>query len=208
MYRQIKMKKYKDLPSLEDEIVLLQNEAKGKSLSIEKILGILSDKGRLLILILLCLPFCQPIQIPGLSLPFGLVIAFMGLRVAFRKQAWLPKKLIVKEVPAHTIELITTKALAVIRKLKPWIHPRLVWLSRAPVMEKVNGLILCVLGIFLALPLPIPLSNLTAAWSIFLIALGMLEDDGVCILIGYAISLLTLIFFVVMAVTVTDFLVY
>jgi hypothetical protein len=73
-------------------------------------------------------------------------------------------------------------------------------------MEKMHGLMICILGLLLALPLPIPLSNLTAAWSTFLIALGILEDDGASVLAGYLISLLTIIFFIVMGIKAKEFL--
>ena len=72
-------------------------------------------------------------------------------------------------------------------------------------MHIINCLAICILGIFLALPLPIPLSNLTAAWSIFLIALGILEDDGVFVLIGYLISFLTIIVFIIMTTSIRNY---
>jgi len=63
-------------------------------------------------------------------------------------------------------------------------------------MQVVNGLLIFLLGSFLALPLPIPLTNLAVGWSIFLVTLGLLEDDGVFVLVGYLVFLLTLMFFI------------
>jgi hypothetical protein len=201
IFFELLMVKINKFRTLEERILFLQQEAKGKSLFIAEILRILSGKGRSLILILLSIPFCQPIQIPGLSTPFGLAIAFIGLRIVFGKRIWLPKKLLEKKIPILTFEKIMDKTLALVRKIKPWIHPRLTWMCHSPFMERGNGLIIFILGIFLALPLPIPLSNLTAAWSIFLVALGGLEDDGVFVLIGYLLSLLTVMFFLLMGLT-------
>ncbi len=195
------MTKIKEFRTLESSILILQQEAKAKALTISEILGVLSGKGRPLVLILLSLPFCQPVQIPGLSIPFGLAIALIGLRLVFGKHVWLPKKILSTSVSAHTIKKITDKTLSLVRKIKPWIHSRLVWMCRSSFMEKGNGFIIFILGIFLSLPLPIPLSNLTAAWSICLIALGILEDDGVFVLIGYLVSLLTIAFFLLMGLT-------
>ncbi len=191
----------KNFRTLEEGILLLRQEAKGKLLSIAEILRILSGKGRFLILIVLSIPFCQPFQIPGLSTPFGFLISFIGLRIVFGKGILLPKKLLAKTIPAPALEKITDKILALVRKIKPWIHPRLIWMCHSPFMKKINGLIIFILGIFLALPLPIPLSNLAAAWAIFLVALGVLEDDGVFVIIGYLISLLTATFFLLMGLT-------
>lgn len=198
------MIKVKEFKTLEEELLLLKGNAEERALTLQEILTMLSGKGRSLILMLLSLPFCQPIQIPGLSTPFGLAIAFFGLRIGFGKKIWLPKWLLKKSVPQATLKMMTAKTLHLIEKMKPWIHPRLSWLSRSSLMERANGLIIFVLGILLALPLPIPLSNLTAAWSIFFIALGILEDDGLFVLIGYLISLVTIALFLLVLFTVKN----
>lgn len=184
--------------TLEEGIAILQQQAEHQSLSLGKILKILSGKGLSLLLILLSLPFCQPFQIPGFSTPFGMAIAFIGLSMALGKHVWLPKKLLSKEISSEIIQKITTKALVWIKKIRCWLHPRLHWFCHSPFMEFMNGLCIALLGGILALPLPIPFSNLAAAWSIFLLSLGMLEDDGACILIGYVFFLLTLGFLVAM----------
>lgn len=200
------MGKNKELGSLEKGILLLRREAKNKSISIEKILHLLSGKGRALIVIFLALPFCQPIQIPGFSIPFGIVIAFFGIRMAFGKHVWLPKMVLSKKITPASLQKITKKSLLLVKKMKRVVHPRLNGICRGPYMQMINGLAIFILGIFLALPLPIPLTNLASAWSIFLIALGVLEDDGLLVLAGYLISLLTLSFFVVTTLSIMHIL--
>ena len=199
------MIKIKKFTTLEESIFLLQKKTKHKPISIEDLLHLLPKKSQTLILIFLSIPFCQPIQIPGLSIPFGLAIAFLSLRMAFGKQIWLPKKILLKTITTSTIQKITNKALLLITKTRRWIHPRLNWVCHSLPMHIINCLAICILGIFLALPLPIPLSNLTAAWSIFLIALGILEDDGVFVLIGYLISFLTIIVFIIMTTSIRNY---
>lgn len=185
------------MKNLEEEIIALERHSKTATVSLETIIDRLSGKGRPLILILLSLPFCLPVQIPGLSTPFGLMIAFIAIRAAFGKRIWLPQWLLSKRISSHTLKKITRQSLKIIRKIKPWIHPRLRKLCHAKGIAIINGLLVSLLGITLALPLPIPLSNLTAAWSIFLISLGVLEDDGLFVLFGYCITLTTLLFFII-----------
>ena len=179
--------------NLEGGILALQDRAKEGPLSLGEILSTLSGKGRCLILILLSIPFCQPIIIPGFSIPFGLVIALIGMLLAFRKQIWLPERLLAKKIPQETLKKMTASAQKLVRKMQRWISPRFNGLCQSSFMQMTNGLLIVGLGIFLALPLPIPFSNLTAAWAIFLIALGIMEGDGLLVLIGYALSILTLI---------------
>lgn len=51
----------------------------------------------------------------------------------------------------------------------------------------------CVLLAFL-LVLPIPLGNLLPALGILFIALGLIESDGVCVLVGIAIGISAWVF--------------
>lgn len=192
------MKKNKKTSTIEEDILLLQEKGKNSSLSIGEILNILSKKGQSLIILILSLPFCQPLQIPGFSTPFGLVIALIGLKMAFGKYAWLPKRILAKSITPQTLQKITEKILWLLKKIKGWIYPRLAWLCYNPSVHIINGLLISILGILLALPLPTPFSNLMAAWSILFIGLGLLKDDGVFILIGYLISLFTFGYFIAM----------
>lgn len=178
--------------------VLVKISKQQKKISVAEIMQILSGKSRLLILIFLSLPFCQPIQIPGFSTPFGLVIAFIGFRMAFGKKAWLPKFLMEKTFPSSTIQKISQKLFKIMSKLSRFIHPRLKWLSDPKPMRIINSLLIAVLGIFLALPLPIPVSNLIAGWAIFLTSLGLMEKDGIFILMGYLITLAIVVFFILL----------
>jgi hypothetical protein len=67
-------------------------------------------------------------------------------------------------------------------------------------MKRVNGAMLAALGIFLALPLPIPLTNVITAWAIFLISLGILEDDGLFIFLGYGLFFCALIVLILLII--------
>ena len=192
------MKKSINNSTIEEDILLLQEKGKNSPISIGDILSIRYDKGQALIILFLSMPFCQPLQIPGLSTPFGLAVAFIGLKLAFREYAWLPKRILAKSISTHTLQKITEKILWLLKKMKGWIYPRLGWLCCYRAVHIINGLFIFILGILLALPLPTPFSNLMAAWSIMFIGLGMLKEDGIFILIGYVVSLLTLGYFISM----------
>lgn len=192
------MKKTEHNLTIEEEILILQKKNGNTSISIGEILQTLSEKGQLLMILFLSIPFCQPLQIPGMSVPFGLAIAFLGLKMTFGKYAWLPKSILAKTISGHSLQLITEKVLWLLKKMSRWIYPRLIWLCDHPALQIFNGLLISFLGILLALPLPAPFTNLMAAWSIFLLGLGLLKEDGLFILLGYFSSLLTFGFFIAM----------
>ncbi len=190
------MTKLVKFSTLEEEFLNLKNAIEHtQALSIEKILKIMHGKGRALIMMILALPFCQPLQIPGLSTPFGLIIAFLGLRTLFGNGILLPKFLIEKKLKRKTVEKIIKSGLALVRKLKKVLHPRLIFLCQSKSMRVFNEICIVFLGLFLALPLPIPLSNLIAAWAILWLNLGILEDDGLIVLFGYFFFFVSLVLF-------------
>lgn len=153
--------------------------------TIGKILKILSGRGYPFLLIFLCLPFCFPITIPGLSTPFGLAIAFSGLRIAFAKKPWWPKYLLNKKISRHSIEKLTLKIQRIEQVLKKFVHVRWKWLIQNPSAHRIHGLNIFFLGIILASPLPIPMTNMAAALPILFISLGLLENDGLMVCLGY-----------------------
>jgi hypothetical protein len=44
------------------------------------------------------------------------------------------------------------------------------------------------------LPLPVPFSNSIPAWAVVLLAIGMMEKDGLCVLLGHLTVLTTWVF--------------
>ncbi|MBS0585858.1 MAG: exopolysaccharide biosynthesis protein [Verrucomicrobia bacterium] len=176
--------------TLKEILTSLKKKTEKSRLSLEEVLHVLSGRGRALVLLFLTLPFCQPIQIPGVSTPFGLAIAFIALRMAFGKNIWLPKKILAKKFSSKAISKIVDKTLWLLHKTKRFTHPRLKWFCHSLPMQITTGVVIFLLGLFMALPLPIPLSNMIAAWSILFFSLGVLEDDGLFVLIGAFIFLL------------------
>ena len=192
--------KYVVVQTLEESFVRLLEISQKRSVTIRMLFDILSGRGYPLLLVLLSLPFCQPLQIPGFSTPFGLIIAFMGVRLGFGHRIWLPQSVLDKKLSRTFLQKAITNCLWLIHKARRFLRPRLVIVCRHPFFHAVNGAFIALLGILLALPLPIPLTNLVAAWSILCISLGLAEDDGVVVCIGYGITLLCLLFFFVMIV--------
>ena len=134
--------------------------------------------------------FLALVAIPfmGLSLPFGLAIAFLGVQmIAGKNRPWLPGRLRRKVVAMSTIDWIGRKVTRWTGGLERFIQPRMTWLARGPLWTLVGvGLILQ--GIGLALPIPIPASNWVFIVPILIYGIGLLEDDGILISAGHIIT--------------------
>jgi hypothetical protein len=180
----------KHVNSLVDTLNTLLAKAAGNSLSLEEILSILGDRGQAALLVLLSLPFCQPLQIPGFSTPFGLALGMLGLRIAFGKNPWLPRTLLEKHIPYHVLHKVVTLTIKMSQRLDCIIYTRMTWLTSSSSLHIAHGMTIALLAFLLALPLPIPLSNVLAAYPILAFGLGLMESDGLLIIIAYLLSLL------------------
>jgi hypothetical protein len=183
--------------SLKKSLSFLISKAKENEepISLKKILGVTAGRGYAILLILFVLPFCLPIQIPGFSTFFGLILMFIGLRIAFGHRSWVPKRLLDKTISGETLEKIGETAIKITDKLTFFTSPRWKSLVKAPILRVCHGCVIAFLAFLLALPLPIPLTNLLTAYPILFFGLGLLEDDGIMILIGYFLFFVCLIAF-------------
>jgi len=148
-----------------------------------------------LMLVLLSLPFCQPMALPGLSTPFGVVISLLGFRMALRKEPWLPERLMKVTISAKVLLALLKAGGKVLRTLEKLLHPRASWIFDFKTTHIVGGLLIGMSGLLLLLPLPVPLSNLFPALVILSIAASTSERDGVMFLGGATLFLFTLLFF-------------
>ncbi len=168
---------------------LLDLAKKQKKIQIKEIFSILQGKGYAALLILFSLPCSFPVQIPGFSTPFGIILCFLGLRLIFSHHIWWPEWILKKELNSDHVIIAVEKVKKIFLIVQKGTTPRLKSLSQNTVLRRVNGLLVAMLAAFLALPLPIPLSNMLAALPILFLGLGLLEEDGVIILFSYFLFL-------------------
>ncbi|MBA2369919.1 MAG: exopolysaccharide biosynthesis protein [Candidatus Protochlamydia sp.] len=160
-------------------------------LSIEEIIPFFSGKGKILLLIFFCLPFSQ---IFGLAIPFGFIIAYLGLRYAFLKESWAPDFILKKKIPSKILNFVLGQILYFIKIIGKLSHPRFSWISTESHMRKISGSLISLVGIFLAISLPIPFSSYIASAAILFIGVGISNDDGIWICIGYMLSIFYMVF--------------
>lgn len=174
---------------IEEDLLLIQGKLSNQIWTIQELFNALRGKGYPFLIILFSLPFCQPIQIPGFSTPFGIILVFIGLRMIFGRRVWWPKWILKKEISPTLLKAIVQKSLSFFQFIRPLIHTRLRWLCEGGFYYLHGGFVV-LMGGFLALPLPIPLSNLIAAWALLLMGLGLIEEDGVIVCLSYFIGLI------------------
>jgi len=170
--------------TIEDSLSLLMEKAKEGPVTIGTISEILSGKVRTLLLMLLCLPF---VEIVGLAIPAGLLLAYIGIRYALNKWVFLPNFILRKKISSKLLTKAVNMILRVLKKIEPLTRPRLSFHKRRS-QRIFTGLLVALMGLVIALSPPVPASSILACLSIFFIGIGMFNDDGVFVIIGYFFS--------------------
>lgn len=170
-----------------------------EKVTLRTILETLGVRGSAFMLILIGLPYCQPITIPAISLFLGSIVCFIGLRIAFGNNSWLPQKILDRKINHETLQKIATISIKITEKLKFLISTRMKILVYNRLLVIMHGLTVALMGFFLLLPLPIPFTNMLPAYPILAFGLAFLEDDGLMIIIAYLFSIVAIVFFALLA---------
>jgi hypothetical protein len=178
---------------LSTDLGTLQARVKDKALTLAELKQGLKGRGSAMLLILLALPFCF-VAIPGLSMPFGIAICLIGASLAIGREAWLPRFIMHRRLSSARSDQLLTGAIKVARHLEKFVRPRFAFLHAGPGMLRLIGLGIIIAGLGLMLPLPIPFSNSIPAWAVVFLAIGMMEKDGLCVLLGHLTAMGTWVF--------------
>jgi hypothetical protein len=180
---------------LKDDLDALLAAAEGQPVTFQKLIDVLGDRGHAVLILLIASPFLI-IPIPGLSTAIGGVLIILSIGLMIGMNPWLPGFIARRQIAFSSLTKIIHGADRVLGKVEKWFHPRMDWLLVGP-MHVLIGFSLFMACVALALPIPIPGNNIPPAVVIVTLALGLLERDGVMILVGH---ILNLILWIVLAV--------
>jgi hypothetical protein len=179
------------LPSrLSADLEALRVESAGKPLTVEELQSALKGRGVAMLLLLLSLPFCF-IPVPGLSTPFGVAVLLMGIRIALGQKPWLPRLVSQRSISPSRLVKVLTSGIRFARIMEKIVKPRMQFLHCWPGAMNLIGVGIASGGLLLLLPLPIPFSNMVPAWAVVLLSAGMMERDGVLVLVGHLLTFLS-----------------
>lgn len=169
-------------------IKALENVRDLPHITLGKIVEHVEGEALLILCLISIVPFMQPIPIPGLSSILGLIVLLQGLGLMIWGKPLLTKKMKNMIITHEKFEKIYKGALKFSNftsKISTFKHP----ITNSRASQFACGLAIVLSSAFLSLPLPIPFSNFIPALSIFIICIGLLEEDIVLILIGFGITL-------------------
>lgn len=133
-----------------------------------------------------------------LPLPFGVgaisgpLVSLLGLQMLFgRRQPWLPQRWRDKAIPRTRLEGFNAKLGRMLERIERLCRPRMNGLATHLWATLFTGAQLVLLGILLALP--IPLTNYPFGLLLVLYALALVERDGLLQVIAWTLGLGTII---------------
>jgi hypothetical protein len=156
----------------------------GDRLSMEQALAALEDRSfggvlLLLTLVALCLP-------PGLSAVPGTPLLLIGLQMLLgRDHPWLPRFIRRRSMKRSRIQRLLARGRPWIARIERVIRPRLARLTR-PGHLRLVGLGCAALSLYMIVP--VPLLHGTAGWGLVAFAAGLLAQDGLALLAGWALT--------------------
>jgi hypothetical protein len=154
---------------------------------------------------ILVIPMLIPLPIPlaGFSALVGSGIVLVGCQLALGyEKPYLPKRIARIELSPAASRKILKQIDRLLRPLEKMSRHRLSKFSNSGWACRISGACLAWDALLMSLPLPIPLTNLVPAYTILFLAIGLLEFDGLFILIGYGMTVATTIFFASIAGTI------
>lgn len=124
---------------------------------------------------------------PGATTIFGLPLLLLAPQLLVGLRApWLPQTLRHRAVEMDQVRPNLPRVIRWLRRIESVSRPRLTFLF-GPVGQRLIGLVCTVLAVVLILP--IPLGNLLPAASVSVLALALIQRDGILALIGYGAAL-------------------
>lgn len=150
------------------------------------------ENGILLAMIFFALPVAIPLPYPpGFTTIMGIPLMILSIQMLLgSKKVRLPEKINNYELKNSTLKTISDKIVPIIEAIEKYVKPRLSF-ARSVYCEQLVGLI-CLIAAT-AVALPIPLTNAIPALGITIMALGLLNRDGIIIIAGFFVAVIGVI---------------
>ena len=153
---------------------LLQTD--GESLSVGQLVERVGDRGFGLLLLVLSLPSALPVPAAGYSVPFGILLVVLALQMLIGKtRPVFPKRLERVTLSKGTAERLLNGAAWIFKRLEWIVRPRMRWVGKRAGLTFMG---LLVMAMAILMMIPIPMTNTFPAFVIFLIGVGLTEEDG------------------------------
>lgn len=157
-------------------------------ITVADLLRLIEGRARAALIFLFAFPNVLPAP-PGLSAILGLPLLYLTSQMMLGRIPWLPKVIAARGVSQSSFAASVERISPFLRQAERMLRPRFSW-AVSHRAEKVLGTLALVLAVVVTLPTP--LGNMLPAFAICLIALGILERDGLWVGLGVLVGIVSL----------------
>jgi len=173
------------------ELLLEIEHHKKKVITVGEIMHIFREGGFGLMFIVFAGIPALPFPAVGIATILAIPILFFAIQLLIgRDYLWLPSWVMKKEFETKSLNNMIDKLLPYVKKLGFFLKPRLAFMS-SKIGHRVVGFF-CMICAF-SVALPFPLTNTLPSIAIVIMALGLLERDGIAMIAGIISSIAGLV---------------
>lgn len=177
-------------PALSELLARIAADETRERVSVADLLALAGDRAFGALLFVFALPNVVPTP-PGTSALLGLPLVLLAFQFAFgRRTPWLPKVITARSIARRDLDAMVGRISPMLRRVERVLKPRL-GLLVSPIAERILGLVLLLLSAIIFLP--IPLGNMLPAVAICLVALSLVEHDGLLAAVGVTLGVLSVL---------------
>lgn len=170
---------------------LTEHASAAGSVSLDELLATMGRASIAFAILILSLPALTPIPGP-FGFVFGSCLALVSLQIlAGYRRVWLPSFLGRRRISASTIALIVRYTAPLVTRVETVLKRNRMRHLAGPRAQALLGLPVLLLAI--AVALPIPFGNFLPVGALVMIALGLIERDGLVTMLGLALGAFALI---------------
>lgn len=158
----------------------------GATITLGELIDQLKERAIGLVLLILALPCCLPF-VYGVPQAVALPMLFFAGQMAIgRRTLWLPEKLRARSFQVSTLQDIIGRGRRYIGWFEAVAHPRLAALTSPTGTTIVGALLLIPTASILV---PLPLTNTVPGAGVAIASVGLIERDGLLVLLGLLVGL-------------------
>jgi hypothetical protein len=164
--------------------------AEAGSVTLDELMSAMGRSSIAFAILILSLPALTPIPGP-FGLVFGSCLAIVSLQIiAGFRRIWLPQFLGQRQVSGGTIELMVRYTAPLVARVETLLRKNRLRRFAGPRVQAFLGLPVLMLAI--AVALPIPFGNMLPVAALVMIALGLMERDGLVTILGLGMGVIAL----------------
>lgn len=163
-------------------LAAVAHEADGPSVTLADFADHLRERSFGLLLLVFAILGWIPILPPGVASIFGLAILLLaGQMVLGRVQPWLPHWIARRGVNCEAFARLVTRITPALLRLERVTRPRLPILTSAKAERLVAGFVML---LALVICVPLPMTNAFPALAVAILAIALIQQDGLLTLLG------------------------